>query len=177
MEIDLAAIEANLAEIRRRVGAHKKIIATLKADAYGHGCVEVATSVARAGADYLATGSLAEAARIRAAGVATPMILLGGLVARHDRRYSRARSHSKPRRHRPPRKPCRAPPAQRSPYSSRSTPVSAASAFRSPAPSPFIRDLAGLAECEGRRASMPIFPLRTRPAVIGPCSACAISMR
>jgi hypothetical protein len=39
MEIDLAAIGTSLAEIRRRAGGQRKVIAVLKADAYGHSCV------------------------------------------------------------------------------------------------------------------------------------------
>jgi alanine racemase len=80
MEIDLAAIGANLAEIRRRAGAQRKIIAVLKADAYGHGCAAVAAFLERSGVELLALGNLEDAALVRAAGVGTPILLLSPLL-------------------------------------------------------------------------------------------------
>lgn len=79
IDIDLGAVAANLAEIRRLAGSGRKIIATIKADAYGHGCVAVARRLEAAGVEYFAAGNLDDAAAMRAAGVATPMILLSGL--------------------------------------------------------------------------------------------------
>jgi alanine racemase len=80
MEIDLSAISANLAEIRRRAGAERKVIAVLKADGYGHGCAAVASHLEGCGIDMLAVGSLDDAASIRAAGVRAPTLLLSPLL-------------------------------------------------------------------------------------------------
>lgn len=79
MDIDLDAIISNLAEIRRLAGSGRKIIATVKADAYGHGCVAIAKCLQAAGVEYFAAGNLGDAAAMRAAGVTRPMILLNGL--------------------------------------------------------------------------------------------------
>lgn len=79
MDIDLDAVLANFAEIRRLAGRRRKVIATVKADAYGHGCVAIARCLQEAGAAYFAAGTLADAAAMRTAGVTAPMILLNGL--------------------------------------------------------------------------------------------------
>jgi alanine racemase len=78
MEIDASAIHSNLAEIRRRAEPGVKVIASVKANAYGHGIVPVAVALEAAGVDMLATGSFAEAKAIRAAGVSTPVLMLAG---------------------------------------------------------------------------------------------------
>lgn len=78
MEIDGSAIRSNLAEIRRRAGYGVKVIASVKANAYGHGIVPVAAALQAADVDMLATGSFAEAKAIRAAGVSTPVLMLAG---------------------------------------------------------------------------------------------------
>lgn len=80
MEIDGAALAGNLAEIRRRARPCVKVIASVKANAYGHGIVPVAAALEAAGVDMLATGSFAEATALRAAGVATPVLMLAGTL-------------------------------------------------------------------------------------------------
>ena len=77
MEVDLDAIAHNLSVVRERAARGRTLIAVLKAGAYGHGAVEVARTVAAGGAGLLATGSHEEAAAVRAAGVATPIVLFG----------------------------------------------------------------------------------------------------
>ncbi len=78
MEIDGAALAGNLAEIRRRARPCVKVIASVKANAYGHGIVPVAAALEAAGVDMLATGSFAEATALRAAGGADPRPTPGG---------------------------------------------------------------------------------------------------
>jgi len=80
IELDEAALGANLAEVRQRVGDGVQIIASVKANAYGHGIVPVARSLAAAGVDMLATGSFDEAAAIRRAGITTPVLMLAGAL-------------------------------------------------------------------------------------------------
>ena len=77
MEIDLDAIAHNFSVVRERAARGRTLIAVLKAGAYGHGAVEVARTVSAGGADLLATGSLDEATAVRAAGIATPIVLFG----------------------------------------------------------------------------------------------------
>lgn len=80
MEIDGAALAANLALIRRRARPGVKVIASVKANAYGHGIVPVAKALESAGVEMLATGSFGEAKALRAAGVATPVLMLAGTL-------------------------------------------------------------------------------------------------
>jgi alanine racemase len=80
MEIDSAALVGNLAEIRRRVRPGVKVIASVKANAYGHGIVPVAKVLEEAGVEMLATGSFAEAKALRAAGIETPVVMLAGAL-------------------------------------------------------------------------------------------------
>ena len=78
IDIDLRAVTASLAKIRWLAGA-RKVIATVKADAYGHGCVAVARGLQAAGVQYFAASDLGDAAAMRDAGVTAPMLLLGAL--------------------------------------------------------------------------------------------------
>jgi alanine racemase len=78
--VDLTALAANLAEVRRRLPAATAVIASVKANGYGHGAVEVAATLAHEGVEMLATGSFDEAAAIRDAGVATPILMLPGTL-------------------------------------------------------------------------------------------------
>ena len=78
MELNLAALKANYREIRRRIKPEIKIIASIKADAYGHGAVEVARTLSNLGVYALATGSFSEAVAIRRAGIDTRMVMFGG---------------------------------------------------------------------------------------------------
>jgi alanine racemase len=77
MEVDLGALRGNFREIQRRVGTGRKIIAVIKADAYGHGAVEVARALSGLGVHSLATGSFTDALAVRQAGMAIPILLLG----------------------------------------------------------------------------------------------------
>ncbi len=78
--IRLGAIRANFAEAQRRAG-RRDVIAVVKADAYGHGAAPVARALAQAGCRRLAVLSVAEAAALRDAGVALPILVLAGV---HD---------------------------------------------------------------------------------------------
>jgi alanine racemase len=81
--IDLSALGANLAELRRLAGG-REVIAVVKADAYGHGAPAVARALEAAGVRRLAVISVGEAAELRAAGVRTAILLLGGLEHGED---------------------------------------------------------------------------------------------
>ncbi len=84
VDVDLAALEHNLAAIRRRLsgsgtpaGMPVKIMAVVKADAYGHGAVGVSQALAAAGVDWLGVALLEEGAEIRRAGLLLPILVLG----------------------------------------------------------------------------------------------------
>lgn len=76
-EIDLDALEHNYTVLRRRVGEQVKFLGVVKADAYGHGSVQVSHELERLGADYLAVSSLDEAVELRENGVTMPILILG----------------------------------------------------------------------------------------------------
>jgi alanine racemase len=80
MEIDTAALSANLVEIRRLAAPGVKVIASVKANAYGHGIIPVAKALEAAGVELLATGSFSDAKALRSAGVSTPVLMLAGTL-------------------------------------------------------------------------------------------------
>ena len=80
MELDPSALMDNVGEIRRCIGDGVKIIASVKANAYGHGIEPVGQVLSQAGVEMLATGSFAEAVALRDAGVKTPILLLAGAL-------------------------------------------------------------------------------------------------
>ncbi|MFJ4870995.1 alanine racemase [Streptomyces sp. NPDC088757] len=68
-EIDLGALRANVRTLRARVAPHVRIMAVVKADAYGHGAPRCARAALEAGADWLGTATPHEALALRAAGI------------------------------------------------------------------------------------------------------------
>ncbi len=76
-EIDLSAIRDNISAIRRRVGRRVKIMPAVKADAYGHGAVEVSRACLKAGADVLCVACTEEGIELREAGIEAPILILG----------------------------------------------------------------------------------------------------
>jgi alanine racemase len=76
-EVDLGAVRHNVAALRARLRRGCDLIAVVKADAYGHGAVEVARATLAAGAAALAVGDAQEGARLRAAGVDAPILIVG----------------------------------------------------------------------------------------------------
>ena len=78
-EIDLANLRYNL-QLLRPLAGNAKIMATVKAEAYGHGIIEVARSLEKAGIDYLAVSFLEEGIKLREAGVKLPILVMGALV-------------------------------------------------------------------------------------------------
>ncbi|MCC6346007.1 MAG: alanine racemase [Nitrospirales bacterium] len=73
-EIDLRALSANLRVVRGL--ARSRVIAVVKADAYGHGAVEVSRRLVKDGADYLAVAFTDEAKILRQAGISVPLLVL-----------------------------------------------------------------------------------------------------
>lgn len=75
-EIDLDHLEHNLAVIRQKA-PDSRLMAVVKADAYGHGDAVVAKAMEAAGADQFAVSGFAEAMRLRRCGVTRPVLVLG----------------------------------------------------------------------------------------------------
>src|SRR4051794_32400741 len=78
--VNLAAIERNVARLRRATGAPVAVCAVGKAGGYGHGAIPAARAALSGGAAWLAVASAREAAELRAAGVEAPLVVLGALT-------------------------------------------------------------------------------------------------
>ena len=78
MELDAHALHHNLAQIRKRINPEVKVIASVKANGYGHGIIPVCKILQEAGVDMLTTGSFYDAKALRNASINTPIIVLGG---------------------------------------------------------------------------------------------------
>jgi alanine racemase len=77
IDIDLSAIDHNMAVVRQAVGAHCALCPIVKADAYGLGVARVARRLVAAGADMLAVYSLRQAIETAAAvNASTPVLVL-----------------------------------------------------------------------------------------------------
>jgi alanine racemase len=79
-EIDLGALRHNYHALRTLAGA-ARIMAIVKADAYGHGAVTVARTLAEEGCDYFGVATIGEARELRSAGLRARLFLLGGFFA------------------------------------------------------------------------------------------------
>ncbi len=77
--IDLSALRNNYSIIRESAVESSKLLAVVKADAYGHGAVEISKELEKMDADFLGVAILEEAIELREAGIKTPILLLGGL--------------------------------------------------------------------------------------------------
>jgi alanine racemase len=80
LTIDLSALEHNYRQLRRLCDPQVKMLAVVKADAYGHGLIPVARKLADAGVDYFGVGSLEEGLMLRRAGITLPVLLLLGIL-------------------------------------------------------------------------------------------------
>ncbi len=76
VEIDRSAIQYNVMQTKKQLGSGCRLLAVVKADAYGHGAVEVAKAATTAGATYLGVATVAEGVELRKAGLRDPILLL-----------------------------------------------------------------------------------------------------
>lgn len=80
--IDLDALAYNLARLRAKLGPKTSVLAAVKADAYGHGLVEVSRALAQLGVKWFGVATPEEAMALRRAGVPGDILLLGPLLHR-----------------------------------------------------------------------------------------------
>ncbi len=81
--IDLSALGHNLAEVRQRVPPRCDILAIVKADAYGHGAVPVARTLARLRVTRFGVATLEEGVALRDAGITQSILVMGALFPDH----------------------------------------------------------------------------------------------
>jgi alanine racemase len=75
--IDLDAIKKNIQNLKKLTNKTSKFMAVIKADAYGHGAIQVARTVVKNGADWLGVARLNKAAELRQAGINVPILVFG----------------------------------------------------------------------------------------------------
>jgi alanine racemase len=75
--IDLVAIKKNIQNLKQLTNKTAKFMAVIKADAYGHGAVQVARTAIKNGADWLGVARLTKASELRQAGINVPILVFG----------------------------------------------------------------------------------------------------
>lgn len=76
-EVNLAAIRANCRAVKSRLAPGVRLMAVVKADAYGHGAVPAAQALQEAGADAFGVALVEEGVALRVAGLARPILVMG----------------------------------------------------------------------------------------------------
>lgn len=84
-EIDLDALASNFHWARERVGQGVKVMAVVKANAYGHGAIECARRLAVEGAEWFAVATPEEGMELRGARIKQPILSLGGFWEGQER--------------------------------------------------------------------------------------------
>jgi alanine racemase len=83
IEIDLAALEHNFRQVKNIIAKDVKVLCVVKADAYGHGMVEVSKRLAKCGADYFGVASIDEAIKLRKIGIRLPILILENIQEKY----------------------------------------------------------------------------------------------
>lgn len=76
VEVDLDRFRRNLGAIRSAIGDARRILLVVKADAYGHGAVEIAHQAVLSGVNMLGVATLHEGIELRASGITAPIVIL-----------------------------------------------------------------------------------------------------
>lgn len=79
VEINLGNIEYNICELKRHIRSGQKILAVIKADAYGHGAVMTAPTLIASGVSMLGVASLDEGIQLRENKIDLPVLVLGAV--------------------------------------------------------------------------------------------------
>ncbi len=77
IEVDRQALFNNVQQVRQLIGPQRRLMAVVKANAYGHGAVETANVLIAAGAQSLAVATPVEGIELRQAGIQVPILVLG----------------------------------------------------------------------------------------------------
>ncbi|KAF0218779.1 MAG: hypothetical protein FD174_2562 [Geobacteraceae bacterium] len=85
-EIDLAALRHNFSQVKRVIPAGCGVLAVVKADAYGHGFMDIATELEALGVTAFGVAFLAEGIQLRKSGIDRPILILGGIYPGQERK-------------------------------------------------------------------------------------------
>ena len=77
--VNLAAIERNVALLRRSLNPGTRMCAVVKGDGYGHGAASAARAALSGGAHWLAVATAEEAAEVRSAGIGARILVMGAI--------------------------------------------------------------------------------------------------
>jgi len=77
VEINKKVLQSNIRQFQELIGKKVMLMAVVKANAYGHGLIEIAKIAVNSGADWLGVDSVDEAINLRKAGIKTPILILG----------------------------------------------------------------------------------------------------
>jgi alanine racemase len=83
-EVDLKALAFNYRQIRSKIPRGTKILAVVKADAYGHGALPVSLTLEKLGVHYLGVAISEEGVTLRKGGVKAPILIFGGLFKKEE---------------------------------------------------------------------------------------------
>jgi alanine racemase len=84
VEIDVGAIAHNIIAIQALLQPSTAMMAVIKADAYGHGALQVAHLAQDLGVQYLGVATVLEGVTLRQAGIAHPIVILGAAQSREE---------------------------------------------------------------------------------------------
>ena len=85
-EIDLAALRHNYAVVRGAIKPECGVLAVVKADAYGHGFMDVAQELEKLGVTAFGVAFLAEGIQLRKSGIDRPVLILGGIYPGQEKK-------------------------------------------------------------------------------------------
>ena len=77
VEIDLSAIKHNVHQLRSLLTSPTELMAIVKADAYGHGAIDVSQVAIASGSAWLGVATIPEGIQLRRAGITAPIVVLG----------------------------------------------------------------------------------------------------
>lgn len=78
-EIDLGSLAFNYRQLEKRIPKGVKLLAVVKADAYGHGAIPISLKLEELGVEYLGVAISDEGVELRKGGVKAPILVLGGI--------------------------------------------------------------------------------------------------
>ena len=79
VEIDLSALVHNVRQIQSLLAPEIQLMAVVKADAYGHGVIDIASTLIAEGVTWLAVATVTEGIELRSAGIMAPILILGAV--------------------------------------------------------------------------------------------------
>ncbi|MDD4803225.1 MAG: alanine racemase [Syntrophomonas sp.] len=84
IEIDISAVKNNLQEIKQHLNDRARLIAVIKANAYGHGAEDIARLLMQNGVDFFAVSFLHEALQLRKAGISADILVFSPIISKEE---------------------------------------------------------------------------------------------